>query len=64
MELIYFLIGIVVLIVVIALIWRAGWLATSLAPLGSTGRTLVYIVALLILAALVWYFFGHLVRLP
>lgn len=60
----WFLIGLIVLIVVISLIWRAGWLAVGLAPLDPTVRTILYILALLLLAIVVWYYFGHLVIAP
>lgn len=61
---IYFLFGLIILIVVIALIWRAGWLAVGLAPLDPTLRTVLYILALLLLAAFVWHLFGGYVRVP
>ena len=64
MDLIYLIIGLIILVVVIAILWRAGGLAVGLAPLDPTVRTIVYILALLLLAAIIWYFFGHLVRLP
>jgi hypothetical protein len=63
-DLIYFLIGLIILVVVIAIIWKAGWLAVGLAPLDPTLRTVIYILALLLLAAVIWYYFGHMVHLP
>lgn len=63
-SLFWFVIGLIVLVVVIAILWRAGWMAASLAPLDPWARTVVYILALVLLAVGIWYFFGHLVRLP
>lgn len=63
-NLIWFLVGLIVLIVVVSILWRAGWLAIGLAPADPTLRTILYILALLLLAAAVWYFFGGLVHLP
>lgn len=63
-ELIMFLIGLIVVVIVIGILWRAGTLAAALAPLDPTVRTIVYILLLLLLAAAIWYWFGGFVRLP
>lgn len=60
----WFIVGLIVLVVVIALLWRAGWTAINLAPLDPTLRTILYILALVLLALAVWHFFGYLVRAP
>lgn len=64
MELIYFLVGLIILIIIIGLLWRAGVLATTLAPLGQPWQTIVTILLLLLAAAVLWYLFGGFVHLP
>lgn len=64
MELIYFVIGLIVVVVVIGLLWQAGTLSVGLANLNPTFRTLLYILLLVLLAVVIWYFFGGFVRLP
>lgn len=64
MELIYLLIGLIVLVIIIGLLWRAGVLATTLTPLGQPWQTIVTILLLLLAAAVLWYLFGGYVRLP
>lgn len=72
MELIYFITGLIVLVVIMAygplgangILWQAGTLGVGLAGLNPTFRTLLYILLLVLLAAVVFYFFGGLIRLP
>lgn len=64
MELIYLLIGLVVLIVIIGLFWDAIQRALTLLPNNPTLRTVLAILAILVLIMIIWYFFGGFVRLP
>lgn len=63
-NLIYLIIGLIVLVVVLSLLWRAGVLSLSLLPLDGTGKTIVTILLLILAAVIVWYLVGGYVRLP
>ncbi len=63
-NLIYFLIALIVLVVVLSLLWRAGLLTLSLLPLDATGRTVVTILLLILAAAVIWYLVGGSIRWP
>lgn len=61
-NLISIAIGIIVLIVIIGVLWKAGVLSVSLLPADATLRTVVYIILLVLLALFLWYLFGDYVR--
>lgn len=63
-EVIYLIIAVIVLVVVFSLLWRAMMAATALAPLGSTGRAVVYILMLLVAVIVILYLFKDFLRLP
>lgn len=63
-EFVFLIIGLIVVVVVFSLLWKAGMAATALAPLGPTGRAVVYILALLIAVVVILWFFGRYVGLP
>lgn len=55
-------VGVIVLIVIVAVLWKAGVLSVSLLPADAFWRTILYIVLLLLLAIFLWYLFGDYVR--
>jgi hypothetical protein len=66
MNLIWFLVVVVVVVILISVVWQAFGVSTLFASMTPTQRLLWALLGLLIIIAIVWYFFfaGHLVTFP
>jgi hypothetical protein len=63
-ELILLLVGLIIVIVVLSLLWKALAKALAASPISESLHPWIEIVALVVLALIIWMLFGGYVRLP
>lgn len=63
-DLIWFIVGLIIIIIVLSILWKALMIALANSPISEPLRPWVTVAALVILALIIWSLFGHYVRFP
>lgn len=64
MDLIWFLILLVIVVIVVSIIWQAFGVSSLFANMTPTQRLLFALLGLLIVIVVLWWFFGSYIPLP
>lgn len=63
-DLIWFIVGLIIVIVVLGLLWKALTIALANSSISEPLRPWVTVALLVVLAIVIWALFGHYVRFP